>query len=239
MAKYSKSLQDEIAGLIEQSDLSIQDICTFLRLGRKTFYRWKEENEEFRDTVCQARELRDDRLAFYSRQALREKLEGRYVTEERYNYVAHPSNPDEQVFKSKVVRTRYIGPDLATIKYILRTEERRKEKAEKLLEAVNGSACMFTSREPEEQEAMRQSDSRDMTENVEEAAGDEISEAGETAQTPEASAEREVGQTGEPQKEQAGNSRTPQNGQARNSARKREKSERKKMKRKRQRRKVA
>ena len=128
MAKYTERLVSRIEKLIETDNYTVTEICRALRLGRSTFYEWKENNPGFRRRILQAEERRDEELLKIARASLKKKLEGYTVLEERCYYEPAKSNPSVMVLKKKVVKTKDKDPDLRAIKYILDREEVKKEK---------------------------------------------------------------------------------------------------------------
>lgn len=130
MAKYTQKLVDEICRYIETDFYSISDICNMFNISRKSFYQWKDTKPEFREALDVSFKTRDESLLAIARSSLRRKLEGYTMTEERCVYVPSPSNPDELVLKTKIVKKKDCPPDTQTLKMILeRLESREKQEA--------------------------------------------------------------------------------------------------------------
>ncbi|MFV0331983.1 MAG: transposase, partial [Dysgonomonas sp.] len=62
MAKYTDRLVEKIVSLIEEDTFSISEICSILKISRKSFYEWKDTKPEFKEAIEKATEHRDDKL---------------------------------------------------------------------------------------------------------------------------------------------------------------------------------
>lgn len=130
MAKYNEKLATKIVALIEEDTYTISEICTMLRISRKTFYEWRETKLDFRKAIEEAEERRDENLLFLARTSLRKKLEGYTVTEEKVTYVPDKNNPAKLTIKNKVVKQKYCPPDNTAIRQVIEGYEKKKIKKE-------------------------------------------------------------------------------------------------------------
>jgi len=132
MSKFTEKLQKEIVSLIEADTYSITEICSQLKISRKSFYEWQDTKPEFREAIQKAKEQREDKLLMTARRSLKKKLEGYTLTEIRTTYIPDKNNPDKLVLKSKIVREREFAPDTQAIKLVLtRNDARHTEEEEK------------------------------------------------------------------------------------------------------------
>ena len=67
MAKYTEKLVEKIVTLIEADTYSISEICSILKISRKSFYEWKDTKPEFREAIEKAIDRRDDKLLMLAR----------------------------------------------------------------------------------------------------------------------------------------------------------------------------
>ena len=128
MAKYTEKLVSCIERLIEADLYTITEICRTMKISRNTFYEWKEKNPDFRKRIDLAEDRRDESLVKIARVSLKKKLEGYTVIEEHCTSIPAVSNPGIMIPKKKMVKTKYIGPDMRAIKYVLDKEEKKKER---------------------------------------------------------------------------------------------------------------
>ncbi|MDR3057001.1 MAG: hypothetical protein LBU84_02545 [Prevotella sp.] len=131
MAKYTKKLTEEIVSLIEEDTYSIKEICSNLKISRKSFYEWKEAKPEFKKAIDRAVERRDEKLMMTARRSLKKKLEGYTLTETRTTYVPDKNNPEKLVLKSQVIKQKEYAPDMHAIKLILSQGDRADDSKEK------------------------------------------------------------------------------------------------------------
>ena len=131
MAKYTEKLTQKITSLIEEDTYSIKEICSILKISRKSFYEWKETKPEFKKAIDRAVEHRDEKLLMVARRSLKRKLEGYTLTETRTTYVPDKNNPEKLVLKSQVVKQKEYAPDTHAIKLTLsqNSEVTDKEKS--------------------------------------------------------------------------------------------------------------
>ncbi|NDV67513.1 hypothetical protein [Dysgonomonas sp. 25] len=125
MAKYSKQLVEAICELIADGESTINEICGFMKINRKTFYEWKNEKEDFREAIQLAQSQRNERLVTLARQAARRKMNGYKTVETKYVYVPDKHYPDRLVLKEKIVKEKDHAPDTATINAVLKREDER------------------------------------------------------------------------------------------------------------------
>ena len=129
MAKYTEKLVEKIVTLIEEDTYNISEICSMLRISRKTFYEWKAEKPEFAKAVEEAEARRDDDLIALARRSLKMKIAGYTVTEVKETFVPDEETEGELRLQKRVVTQKEQAPDLASIKLILERDEAcRKEK---------------------------------------------------------------------------------------------------------------
>lgn len=119
MAKYTDRLVEKIASLIEEDTFSISEICSMLKISRKSFYEWKDTKPEFKEAIEKATEHRDDKLLMTARRSLKRKLEGYTLSETRTTYVPDKDNPEKLILKSQVIRQKEYAPDTHAIKLTL------------------------------------------------------------------------------------------------------------------------
>ncbi|MFV0330128.1 MAG: hypothetical protein ACK5KL_09970 [Dysgonomonas sp.] len=127
MAKYTDRLVEKIVSLIEEDTFSISEICSMLKISRKSFYEWKDTKPEFKEAIEKATEHRDDKLLMTARRSLKRKLEGYTLSETRTTYVPDKDNPEKLILKSKVVRQKEYAPDTHAIKLILLQNDKRAD----------------------------------------------------------------------------------------------------------------
>ncbi|NDV68035.1 hypothetical protein [Dysgonomonas sp. 25] len=132
MAKYSKQLVEAICELIADGESTINEICGFMKINRKTFYEWKNEKEDFREAIQLAQSQRNERLVTLARQAARRKMNGYKTVETKYVYVPDKHYPDRLVLKEKIVKEKDHAPDTATINAVLKREDERLRHEEAL-----------------------------------------------------------------------------------------------------------
>ena len=130
MAKYTEKLVEKIVTLIEADTYSISEICSILKISRKSFYEWKDTKPEFREAIEKAIDRRDDMLLMQARKSLKRKLEGYTLTETKTIYVPDKNNPDELVLKSQIVKQKEYAPDTHAIKLTLSRQDSKANKEE-------------------------------------------------------------------------------------------------------------
>ena len=131
MAKYTERLTEKIVSLIEEDTYSIKEICSNLKISRKSFYEWKETKPDFKKAIDRAVERRDNKLLMVARRSLKKKLEGYTLTETRTTYVPDKDNPEKLLLKSQVVKQKEYAPDVHAIKLILSQGDRTDDSKEK------------------------------------------------------------------------------------------------------------
>lgn len=144
MSKYTEKLVEKIVSLIEEDTYSISEICSILKLSRKTFYEWKDTKPEFEKAIEKATDRRDDKLLLIARKSLKRKLEGYTLSETRTTYVPDKDNPEKLVLKSQVVRQKEYAPDTHAIKLLLAGDNNRHERAKE----SSHPALMITVNDP-------------------------------------------------------------------------------------------
>ena len=144
MARYSEKLTDKIIALIEEDNDTVTDICRILRIGQKTFYRWRSEKPEFELAVNKAIENREERLKLQARKSIRLKLGEYRQMETKTTYVAgkDSDNPNELTVKEYVVKEKYCMPDTSVITFTLADQKSGKKESAKLAE--NKSPLLIT-----------------------------------------------------------------------------------------------
>lgn len=119
MAKYSEELVDKVVFLIEEEFYTTTQVCRALGFSRLAYYGWLDTKPGFRKEVDMAVSRRSEAMQTMMLAALKKKLEGYMTTVEKDIYVPDERNPDELVFKSKVIIKKECPPDLRTIKMLL------------------------------------------------------------------------------------------------------------------------
>ncbi|MBF0650211.1 hypothetical protein IR083_15395 [Dysgonomonas sp. GY75] len=119
MAKYSEELVDKVVFLIEEEFYTTTQVCRALGFSRQAYYGWLDTKPGFRKEVDMAVSRRSEAMQTMMLAALKKKLEGYMTTVEKDIYVPDERNPDELVFKSKVIIKKECPPDLRTIKMLL------------------------------------------------------------------------------------------------------------------------
>ncbi|MFV0329268.1 MAG: hypothetical protein ACK5KL_05480 [Dysgonomonas sp.] len=131
MAKYTDKLVEKIVSLIEEDTFSISEICSMLKISRKSFYEWKDTKPEFKEAIEKATEHRDDKLLMTARRSLKRKLEGYTLSETRTTYVPDKDNPEKLILKSQVVRQKEYAPDTHAIKLTLLHNNKSEDNNQK------------------------------------------------------------------------------------------------------------
>lgn len=119
MAKYSEKLAEKIARLIEEDSYTVSEICNMLGISRKSFYKWKEDKAEFKASLTEAEERRNEKFMVKARKSLKMKLEGYTLIEERITYIPDDNDPSGWKPKSKVIRKKEYAPDDSAIRFVL------------------------------------------------------------------------------------------------------------------------
>lgn len=128
MAKYTEKLAKEIIRFIEQDIYTISEICSMLRINRKTFYEWKNTKPDFKQEVDAAMERRNEALVAIARSSLRKKLEGYTLTEVKEVYEPSKGNPTQMILKSRVEKKKEYAPDNRCIQMVLERHAMAEEK---------------------------------------------------------------------------------------------------------------
>ncbi|SBW03004.1 hypothetical protein [uncultured Dysgonomonas sp.] len=128
MAKYSEELVDKVVFLIEEEFYTTTQVCKALGFSRQAYYGWLDTKPGFRKEVDMAVSRRSEAMQTMMQAALKKKLEGYITTVEKDIYVPDERNPDELVFKSKVIIKKECPPDLRTIKMLLDREDKRPSR---------------------------------------------------------------------------------------------------------------
>lgn len=144
MIKYSEELVEKIVKLIEEDAFTITAICEALHITRKSFYQWRRDKPEFDRAIDEAMEHREDNLVELAHSALKKRLEGYEVTEERIIYVPDEENPEEMKVKSKVVRTRKVGPSMAAIRFVLERAQFNRDQRVRARKSSSGSLGFYS-----------------------------------------------------------------------------------------------
>lgn len=131
MAKYTDKLVERIVSLIEEDTFSISEICSILKISRKSFYEWKDTKPEFKEAIDKAAEHRNDKLLMTARKSLKRKLEGYTLTETRTTYIPDKDNPEKLILKSQVVRQKEYAPDTHAIKLTLLHNDKSADNNQK------------------------------------------------------------------------------------------------------------
>ncbi|PXV67489.1 hypothetical protein CLV62_103162 [Dysgonomonas alginatilytica] len=121
MGKFSQSLVEKVAALIEEDNYTITEICRIVSISRKVFYEWKATKSSFAEALQQAEEAREEKLRQRARQSMRQKLEGYRQVETKTTYVASKDSDDPYslVVKEYVVKEKYCVPETSAIVYSL------------------------------------------------------------------------------------------------------------------------
>lgn len=130
MAKYSKELENKLVSLIEEDTYTITDICKILNIGRKTFYRWRDDKPEFAEAISTAMENREERMRLLARQAMKKRLDGYKLVETKTVYATNKNAEDgsEMYVKEYVVKDKYCVPDTSAIAFALSDGSRGAKK---------------------------------------------------------------------------------------------------------------
>lgn len=110
-----KSVVYTICELIETTGLSILDICKKVKIGRATFYRWKQD-EACGAIIKKALETRNEVLAEIGEDSLMKKIQGYTVTEKKE---VKQLVGGEMVVVKSIETTKFIEPDTTAIIFLL------------------------------------------------------------------------------------------------------------------------
>ncbi|QIK53059.1 hypothetical protein G7051_01315 [Dysgonomonas sp. HDW5B] len=121
MGKFTRSLADKIATLIEEDNYTITEICRIVGISRKMFYQWKATKPNFAEELQEAVEAREEKLKQKARQSMRQKVEGYKQIETKTTYAASKDSDDPYtlVVKEYVVKEKYCVPETSAIVYSL------------------------------------------------------------------------------------------------------------------------
>lgn len=136
MGKFNQELTDKIVSLMEEDTYTVTEICKIMNIGRKTYYRWLQQDEEFRKAIDHAIESRNEKLAVLARKSLRTKLEGYTLTEVRTIYVPDENDESGWKIKAKIVKEKEYAPDNRAIHIVLgypNEKEKILQDSEKVL----------------------------------------------------------------------------------------------------------
>lgn len=125
MAKYSEELVERVIFLIEEEFYTTTQVCKGLGISRQAYYNWMDTKPEFKKEVDLAISRRSEAMLAAVQTALKKKLEGYVTTIEKDIYVPDSNNPEELIFKSKVITKKECPPDLRTIKMLLEREDKK------------------------------------------------------------------------------------------------------------------
>lgn len=124
MAKYSEELKEKAAELIEIEFFSVLQVCKALGISRQAFYTWMNEKPDFKESIEEAMNLKNETLLSMAYSSIKKRLEGCTFEEERDVYVPDENNPTKLLFKSRTIKRKERLPDLHTIKMILNRNDR-------------------------------------------------------------------------------------------------------------------
>lgn len=124
MAKYSEELKEKAAELIEVEFFSVLQVCKALGISRQAFYTWMNEKPDFKESIEEAMNLKNEMLLSMAYSSIKKRLEGCTFEEERDVYVPDENNPAKLLFKSRMIKRKERLPDLHTIKMILNRNDR-------------------------------------------------------------------------------------------------------------------
>lgn len=119
MARYNEKLAERITTLVEEDAYTVAAICRIVGIGRKTFYKWRQEKPAFAEALHEAECRRMDDLRQAARTALRRKLEGQTQTVYRTVYVPSKEDPSQLEIKQYVVTEKHCEADTSTILNVL------------------------------------------------------------------------------------------------------------------------
>ena len=132
MARYNKTLVNNIINLIEEDNYTITEICRISGISRMIFYKWKANKQDFAQAVDEAIKIREDKIHLQARKSLRQKLDGYKQIETKTVYIPQKDNPDQLTVKEHVVKEKFCMPEISTIKSVLADKETDKTNTERL-----------------------------------------------------------------------------------------------------------
>jgi hypothetical protein len=123
MSKYSKQTVNRIAALIRSNSYTTLEICSLSGISKQTYYRWFDENQDFRDIIIKAKAEYTEKLVCSAKRSLVKLLEGFYYEETRTVYANSKINDNEgaveQRITEKAIYRKYCKPSFAAISFVL------------------------------------------------------------------------------------------------------------------------
>lgn len=83
MAKYSKKIVQDICSLIEKDSYTVSEICQMVRIDEATYYRWKNDKNDFCEAVKKAQGRFDKLIAAEAKKSLVKLVRGYTVQEKK------------------------------------------------------------------------------------------------------------------------------------------------------------
>ena len=124
--KLTKKALQTIIELLEEAEYPVEDMCKRLNINKTTWYRWREDNEEFRNALSEAEEKRLEKIRISARKGLQILLEGKEweetTTEGRW-VKDKDGNDVFKTIKAKKVK-KFILPNADMVKFALRNQDK-------------------------------------------------------------------------------------------------------------------
>ena len=117
MARYSKELAEQIAGIIATATCTIKEVCTQVGINPDTFYDWKKNRSDFSDLLKKAELNRTNTFVAEAKKSLLKKITGYDVEEVTTDYTTDAQG--RPVIKNKKITKKHILPDTASIIFAL------------------------------------------------------------------------------------------------------------------------
>ena len=136
MAKYGKKVIEQIVGLIKSDTYTIVEICSQVGISLSTFHRWKDEHEEFRQTVEEAHEARMQYFVQEAKKSLLKKIQGYDVTETKVVTVPTKGDEKKPTIKEQTTTKKHIQPDTAAIIFTLANGDPTRWRNRQTMEVV-------------------------------------------------------------------------------------------------------
>lgn len=119
--KYTPELVTRICGLLEKDTYTVSELCESVGIDESTFYRWKNDKNEFCEAIKKAEERRLGFFVVEAKRSLLKKIQGYEVKETQIVSIPgvdEKGNP-KQIIKEKKTIKKHIQPDTTAIIFAL------------------------------------------------------------------------------------------------------------------------
>jgi bisphosphoglycerate-dependent phosphoglycerate mutase len=118
--KYSKELAERIAGMIESSNHTIDEICSLSGITKVTFYEWKKTKPYFVQCITRAEEKKTETLVVEAKHSLRKLIRGIDEVETKVE-TKNLKNGDKQV--TYTLSDKHTPADFRMIRFVLENKD--------------------------------------------------------------------------------------------------------------------